>query len=238
MSNTRRGEPPGPDDAPRQSDRYVRHGGAHVAFPARAAGNPRRARVFRALRLLLPLVAVAIVVVSLFWSEIIPRDARIDVATQAPRDEEAGKPTESMASATYSGVDRLGRPFTLTAEHVYSPAEDGTILRLSRPTGQIVLTDGSQATLVAREGAYDRAGDKLDLGGDVTFRHGDLTARSASATIDLKASEASGDDPVDGVGSFGTIAGRGFRIRDDGNTVLVTGPARMVILPGAKPVLQ
>jgi len=56
--------------------------------------------------------------------------------------------------------------------------------------------------------------------------------------VDLKTSSASGDDPVEGSGSFGTVAGQGFRVGEDGNTVLVTGPARLLIVPGAKPMLK
>jgi len=237
VSDAGRAEPPSPGESHRPSYLDVRHGTGGIERPAGVQADPGRARLFRWLRILLPVTAVGVLVISLFWSQIIPRDSRIGVETQ-PQDEAAGRPGEAVVNATYSGVDRQGRPFSVTAVNVSSPEGQGNVLQLSRPSGEITLRDGSQATLAASDGVYDRAGDTLALRGDVTLRHGDLTARSPSAMVDLKTSSASGDDPVEGSGSFGTVAGQGFRVGEDGNTVLVTGPARLLIVPGAKPMLK
>ena len=75
----------------------------------------------------------------------------------------------------------------------------------------------------------------LELQGDVTLRRGaDLTVRTEQATIDLRASSASGDRPVGATSSQGTLSGTGFRVVAGGDTVFVNGPAQMQVVPSTE----
>lgn len=192
----------------------------------------RRRRLFRLLRIALPAGAAAIILLALFWPQLVGHNGRVDITV--PEAAEDQKQPEAVVNATYSGVDRAGRPFTIRAESVRNPPGEEHVLQLIRPDAQISLKDGAMLTIAAATGLYRRDGDSLDLQGDVTLRRvPDLTVRTEEATIHLGDSTASGEQPVKATSSQGTLSGTGFRVADSGDTVFVTGPARMQIVGGS-----
>jgi lipopolysaccharide export system protein LptC len=214
--------------------------------PVRAAGTREgsaihagaRRSFYRVLRILLPTIAVALVVLAVFWPQIFPTPGRlgIDVPTAVRTD---GAEDDAMIDATYSGVDKHGRPFSVSAQRVRSEPGLTDVLQLAAPGARIDMQDGTAVTVAAESGAYDRARQSLDLTGEVTFRRGpDVTVRTSRATIDLDTGTASGRQPVHGRASFGTVAGQGFDILDRGERVVVNGPATLIIQPGAEPRLR
>lgn len=197
-----------------------------------AARLARRRRLLRILRIALPAGAAAIILLALFWPQLVGHNGRVDITVpEAAQDQ---KQPEAVVNATYSGVDRAGRPFTIRAESVRNPPGEENVLQLTRPDAQISLTDGTVLTIAAATGLYRRDGDSLDLQGDVTLRRvPDLAVRTEEATIHLRDSTASGDQPVEATSPQGTVSGTGFRVADSGDTVFVTGPARMRIAGGS-----
>ena len=140
-----------------------------------------------------------------------------------------------MVGATYTGVDKKGRPFSIKADRISNVADAANMVSLVRPDGQIALEDGTSVTIVAERGTYDRDRNIVDLQGHVVARRGpDMTVETSQATIELDAGAANGTRAGDGAGSFGTIKGTGFRIVEQGATVFVTGPAEMLIYQGAE----
>lgn len=187
----------------------------------------------RALRLLLPLATLVLVTLAVFWPELNKPAGRFDVRV-APVEDGAGV-EEAMVGATYSGVDKKGRPFSIKADRISNVADAANMVKLVRPDGQMALEDGTQVTIVADRGTYDRDRRIIDLEGHVVARRSpDMTVETSRATIELDAGSAVGHEPVAGQASFGTIKGKGFRIVEQGANVLVTGPAEMLIYQGAE----
>lgn len=187
----------------------------------------RRRRLFRILRIGIPVGTALIVVVALFWPQLIGQRSRIDIAVP-PAATENEKQPEAVVNATYSGVDRAGRPFEIRAKSVLNPSGEPQTLQLTQPDAQIALKDGTLLTIAAATGFFRRDDNQLDLHGDVTLQRGpDLTVRTDEATIHLADSTASGNEAVNATSSQGTLSGTGFRIGDAGDTVFVTGPAHM-----------
>lgn len=198
----------------------------HPIDPADTAKAERR-RLFRLLRIGVPTGTVLIVVVALFWPQLIGQRSRIDIAVPPAAIENSTQP-EAVVNATYSGMDRAGRPFEIRARSVRNPPGEQQTLQLTQPDAQIALKDGTMLTIAAATGLFRRDGNQLDLQGDVTLRRGpDLTVRTDEATIHLADSTASGQEAVNATSAQGTLSGTGFRISDGGDTVFVTGPARM-----------
>jgi lipopolysaccharide export system protein LptC len=70
------------------------------------------------------------------------------------------------------------------------------------------------------------------LSGDVTLFHDTgLSFQTDSATIDLNARTAEGNDVVEGQNARGELVSQGFRVRNDGDTIEFTGKAYMKIYP-------
>jgi lipopolysaccharide export system protein LptC len=203
----------------------------------RPGGDVRR-RLFKFLRILFPSFVAVLVGVAIFYPEIFPTRGRapIDIAAV---DKDAGTEGKRMVDVTYSGIDKEGRPFSLSAKGVRSVPDNARVLLLTQPGAQLSLKDGSELEIGAEVGRYDRAADALDLEGQVTLRHGlDLTVRTTRARVELESGIAFGDQPVEGKASFGAITGEGFRIAERGETIFVEGPAHLLIESGAKPRLQ
>jgi lipopolysaccharide export system protein LptC len=76
----------------------------------------------------------------------------------------------------------------------------------------------------------------LDLTGDVTvFHDSGYEVRTDAAEVDLRAGSAQGDQPVSAQGPAGTLDAVGFTLMDRGDVVVFKGPARMVLVPTARP---
>ncbi|MFO1113564.1 MAG: LPS export ABC transporter periplasmic protein LptC [Rhodospirillales bacterium] len=227
-----------PDAPPAIANAHDLHDASRSSPPSAGDANAvrlERRRLFRILRIALPAGAAAIILLALFWPQLVGHNDRVDIAVpEAAQDQ---KQPEAVVNATYSGVDRAGRPFTIRAESVRNPPGEEHVLQLTRPDAQISLTDGTVLTIAAATGLYRRDGDSLDLQGDVTLkRPPDLTVTTEKATIHLREATASGEQPVGATSAQGTLSGTGFRIADSGDTVFVTGPARMQITGGGGPI--
>jgi len=89
--------------------------------------------------------------------------------------------------------------------------------------------------LTANDGVLDRDADIVTLNGDVTLFHDNgLSFQTDSATIHLKDKTAEGSDPVEGQNGDGELISQGFRVLDDGDTIVFTGKAYMKIYPKQK----
>ena len=189
------------------------------------------------LKFLLPATAIALVALVVLWSHLRPSVDRFRLGSAVLREFEDDE--HAMIHARYVGVDRKGRPFSITSETVSYIDPDGTKMQLETPEADITLTDGAWVALTADSGLYDRNGGSLELTGAVNMFHDDgYQFRTTEAIIDLEAGTASGSKPVEAQGPFGQISAEGFKVTDEGRTVLFEGQAKMRVYPGAMPAAQ
>ena len=148
---------------------------------------------------------------------------------------EATGDTLSMINARYFGTDDKGQPFSVKAASVRERPGPDKAIDLTAPQAELTMKDGTKMTLSATSGVYDRTGEVLDLAGQVDMTQSRGTEMHSTAVrILLKDNIATGDQPVTGKGSFGEIAGAGFKARQNDGVVIFTGPARLVLVPRAK----
>ncbi len=219
--------------------------GARVSAPAPARrhlppSRPRRAprpgqlarrRVLVGLaKRLLPVLALGLLAVVVFWPEIEGNDERSRVSFRRvpqPRAESL-----RVLSPRYQDVDELSRPYTVTARAAQQLGAE-QVLDLEAPRADMVLTDGGWVHVSADSGRYDRPRHHLDLAGDVTIHHDNgMTLRTAEAAVEVEAGAASGNAPVAAQGPFGTLESEGFRLKERGAVVVFTGRAHAVLEGG------
>lgn len=193
------------------------------------APNARSFRLhIKLLKVVLPIVALALVLVVVVWPQIRPNMDRLQM-TSLPT-AEPGSDSESAINARYQGEDQQGQPFSIVADTIKDVDSEGSRMQLAQPRAEITLKDGEVWTLAADSGLYDRAQKLLDLGGTVTLAsESGYRFRTTQAHIDLNTNIASGSAPVQGNGPFGKLAAQGFRITDQGQTVFFNGQAKMVV---------
>lgn len=182
------------------------------------------------LKILLPALAVALILLVVVWPELSRdgRDFRVRVSDISLDQTDS----LTMLNARFEGVDDKDRSFTLTADEATQTTDDENLIRLELPKGDITLEDGTWMAVTARTGRYRRDTQMLDLNGEVTLFHDrGFELRTQAAQVDLEAGVARGSENVEGHGPFGNLEAEGFEVLDRGARVLFTGRSRAVLYP-------
>ncbi|MEQ8604979.1 MAG: LPS export ABC transporter periplasmic protein LptC [Marivibrio sp.] len=205
--------------------------GARIPLGRRATRlNPVYGRLVGWLKVLLPTVAVALVLLVAAWPLIVEQEARFADALSGA-DRRAAENLE-VRNARYTGIEEDGQPFTVTAESMHQESVDATVVELVGPKADILLANGAWVAVTAANGTLNRAAQVLELTDDVNVFH-DLgyEFRTQQAILDLVGGSAFGGLPVEGQGPFGYIEGEGFRVEGRGDRIKLTGKSKVVIYP-------
>lgn len=198
-----------------------------------AAIARRRLAVTLAKRAL-PLAAFAALALVVLWPQITGMEESLRVAYRKPS---ITTPTGAarVVEPRFQGTDERGRPYTLSADSALQEAGSDRI-RLAQPRGDVTLEDGAWVMLQADAGVFHRDVRVLDLTGNVALFHDSgYEVRTDSAAVDLNAGSSHGDEPVSAQGPAGTLDAVGFSLTDRGDVIVFKGPARMVLVPEARP---
>lgn len=208
---------------------------APVAPPVRRARQrqPRasvgfHSRLVGFLKLILPLVAGALVLLVAAWPHLHQPQDKFKIGVSNINIEEAA--TVKMIKPRFTGIDAANRPFVLTAEDAVQQATDSNVVELSLPKGDVTLTNGSWVALTGETGQYYKDLQILDLAGQVSMFHdAGYEFRTSTARFEVQTGTAQGNDHIDGQGPFGSISADGFRLVDKGAIVHFLGKSRLII---------
>jgi len=180
------------------------------------------------LKRVLPAVGLGLLLLVAVWPRLAP--LFYDVRFALPRIDRRDAWELRMINPRYAGIDRLNRPYVLTAAAGRQMPERNDLMSLDHPHGQLVLRGGAKVALRAAAGVYQSQSRLLDLFGDVILTHENGTRFvTQAAHLDLAAETAGGQDPVTGSGPSGDITAQGFRIVDKGDTVVFTGRSHLLL---------
>jgi lipopolysaccharide export system protein LptC len=196
--------------------------------------NPAYSKIVRWLRLVLPLVAVAIVVMLFTWTLL---DESTQIA-EKPKGKGMDQAENELVAAKFESRDSNGNPFTLTAARALQgqpkEGQDEKIIYLEKPSGEMLLEQGRTITLSAVQGEYDQGRQALRLEGGVRLSTGDgYEVDTDKVLVNIKDSRADSSAPVTGHGPAGTIEALGFSADNEQGRLILKGPARLVIKPEA-----
>ncbi|WP_458096371.1 LPS export ABC transporter periplasmic protein LptC [Roseomonas sp. WA12] len=190
----------------------------------------RRRVMVRFLKYLLPVGALALLSAIVLWPEFEREGENARLSFR--RMSRVAPDSVRVVDPRYQGVDEQGRPFNVTA---FTASQQGStnVVDLDAPRGDLMLSGGGWMLAESRTGRFDRTANILDMRGDVTIWQDDGTLiETQEARVDVKGGNAEGDRPIAAQGSFGTVTGEGFRLRDRGAVVVFTGNARAVLEGG------
>ncbi len=182
------------------------------------------------MKLLLPVMALALAVVMVAWPQLKSRDGgfRLGFLSINPYDAENLR----MDNARFTGLDKKTLPYTLTAEVAIQDGPGADIIRLQRPKADITLKDGTWLALTADNGIHRQKKQTLELTGVVNMFHDSgHSFTTTHAEIDLVRGTAVGNQPVTGQGPIGTLTSQGFRFIREGSIIQFTGKAKLVFYP-------
>ncbi len=210
---------------------------AAVAAGAGAGRRPARpntgySRFVNLMKFILPAVAAGLLLLIVAWPRLQAGFDRLRLSFTRLDLSEARD--LRMVNARFAGVDKLHRPYVLTADVARQMPDRNDLMALEGPKGDITLQSGAWLALTAFTGVYLSQGQLLDLFGDVKMFHDrgyELTTDTAH--VDMAAGTAEGNDAVQGQGVFGDVTSQGFRLLDHGQTIIFTGKAKLHLAPRA-----
>jgi len=190
-------------------------------------------RMVGVLKYGLPVMGLAIVGLIALWPELHGTQIDISGAGQRPTVGATGE----IQDPRYSGVDEAARPYTVWATLAKQIQDE--VFDLTRPKGEMKLPSGLVLNLDALTGKLDRRAKSVHLTGDVTLRRSDGTTMvTEAADINLADKSAHGGMPVTAEGPFGTLSAGGFKVEQQGDVIIFTGPAKLLLKPGADKAFQ
>lgn len=190
-----------------------------------APGATQRSRHVVLLKYLLFTLSAAMIATLIIWPQFTERtDGKaLDFA-----DISRTSQSSTMTNARFvSGGDRS---VNVTANRVVQDAEFPSIVHLTEVAGDTTTDGGTWVHLSANKGLYDRDTQRLSLNGDVAlFTDEGNEIHSQHAVINLDRGEIDGGGPVSGHGPYGRFRANRFLIRDEGNTLLLSGSVKLTI---------
>lgn len=193
------------------------------------AYSARYSRVVRSLRLILPLVSVAIIAIVFVWSDM--DDERI---APVPQDHSSRRTIgkNELLEPRFESRDDKQQPFTITAARAIQgdSAETEGLLVLDRPVADILLENNSWVAIRADRGAYQEDQQRLLLNGNVAMFH-DLgyQFQTAQLHVDLANNHAWSHMEVYGQGPAGNIRAKGVDADGEKNRLVFSGPAKLIL---------
>ena len=189
-------------------------------------------RFVHLMKYALPVVAGVVLLLVVVWPELKSQPEKFPIAISNLKVETAGG--QRVINARFTGVDSENRPFSVTADAVVQDGPDTRGVRLSKPKADVTLAGDSWVAVSAPTGTFWRSKEVLLLTGGVDLFHDEgYEFQTAEARIDFRNGTASGDQPVRGQGSFGTVNAQGFRIVESGDTIVFQGTSRLKIFRSA-----
>jgi lipopolysaccharide export system protein LptC len=189
----------------------------------------RYSRFVAWMKLALPAAAVALLLLVAVWPRI---QSAVERLHKLPRIDLSQARDLRMVNLHYSGTDRHNRPFTVTADAARQRPEVDDLVELEGPKADLTTESDSWLALTAYSGIYRPQSQLLDLFGSVElFQDKGNEFKTDSAHVDMAKGTASGDDPIEGHGPFGTIEAEGFRVENQGEIIIFTGNTRLVLEP-------
>lgn len=201
---------------------------ARAAAPPRWSGRNGYSNFVALMKVTLPVVAIMLVGVIVFWNRIVPNPRLLapDVSSLSADFAE----NLAMINPRFDGIDNAGRPYHLTASEAQQLDSNANEVTLIQPSGDVTLGDGTWLSLSADQGQYLRKEELLHLVGNVSFFHDQgFEMQSPSALVDFRASRASGDQGVTGQGPAGTLEAEGFDFQNEGVDIFFNGKSHLTI---------
>ena len=219
-----------------QANQTLHGSSRHLLEPKGAAGvrtlhgRPGYYALVGVLKVVLPVVAVAMFLLVVFWPQFQTEISGVTLKASDVSISQTGSMT--LFDPHFEGVDSNGQPFNLTAEQASRSPGNSDVIILDLPKGDITMDSGAWIALDARTGRYNQVARTLDLYGDVTLFHDrGFEIKTESARIDLAAGTARGRETVAGQGPEGELVAQGFKVLDKGERIIFTGRSRMLIYP-------
>lgn len=193
----------------------------------------RYSRFVAAMKIVLPLGAVVLFVVVLFYSGAFDRKDDLDIAFREI-DRQPGD--LRMVSPRVAGMTSDGNPYLVTADNATQDITRPSFVRFENIHADVKLNEEQDwMSLTARSGLYNSELQTLDLEQQIDiFTTWGYEMHGQSATIDFERGELRSETGVEGHGPLGTLTADRMKAERATQVLRFDGNVRMLILPGQR----
>lgn len=196
----------------------------------RIRSTRRYSQMVRSMRLVLPVVIFAIVVVLVIWTQ---DDAAITAVSPA-QTEGKNLTRNELVKPKFQALDDQNQPYSITADHALQNKEDASKIMLTAPQAHIDLKSGRTVNLTAQTGEYDQKSGRLKLNGAVKLTQDEgYELETPQADIDLTRKTVVSHETVTGSGPKGDISAQGLEADSTQGQIIFKGPAKLILRSAA-----
>lgn len=189
--------------------------------------NLSYSKLIRRMRLILPLIALAIIAILFTWPNF-DRDAIQNEADIPLQERRIGK--NELLRPQFETTDKKRQPFSIYADRAIQGESNENLVILENPLASITLNSGSEITAEASQGAYEQDTQRLLLQGDVSIRHDmGYVLSTEQMHIDIDKEDVWSELDVFVEGPEGQIEAKGLKLLGQDRKMIFLGPAKMTL---------
>lgn len=213
-------QPPGQELRAGNLDRFIHERNTIVMH------NPGWSRFVRRMRLLLPLIALAIFAIVFVWSDV--EKNKIVPVKDLAHVPSVGK--NELVNPRFESTDSENQPYTITATRAVQNKEDENLVMLEKPVGDMKMKSGESVGLEADRGSFRQNNKMLLLRGNVRLtQNKGYELKMEELDVDLTKNTAFSNTNVTGQGPEGTLSARGLEGSATSGTLVFKGPAKLIL---------
>lgn len=186
-------------------------------------------RFVKYMRYILPLLAVALIVVVVTWPEMDDKIVVVQKEDIIPSSQTTIGENE-LLNPRFETTDAQNQPVNVTATRALQNQENPNLVKLEKPTANLKTKEGASVNIEAIGGTYEQETEKLFLQNDVKIKHEsgyELTGEELR--VDMKTQEAFSDKDVTIDGPDATIQAKGLEGNMGDGVLIFKGPATLTI---------
>ena len=187
-------------------------------------------RFVSALRFMLMSLALAMFILLLAWPQLIKRMDLISSALKHPVETSNLKTSVDMTKVQFFSEDEKGQPFTISSSQITEVDPESKLVLLENLNGEMTLSSGVKLFASSPEALFDQNSQivhfkqLLNVVSDNGYK-----AQTSDVVVDYKNRLAYTSNALTVRGDKMDLDSSGFSMRQSGEEVDLTGPARMVL---------
>jgi len=191
--------------------------------------NRSYTRFIKAMRYVLPLIAVALLVVVITWSEIDNKIVAVPKEDLIPTSEAIIGQTE-LTNPRFESVDEFNQPILIVAEKALQNQSNHDVINLTKPIADFKTEKGNAMHIEANEGTLEQEEEKLFLQSNVKIKHDDgYTLEGEELRVNMKTKQAFSDKNVRITSEKGVITAEGLDGNMETGILIFKGPAKITL---------
>jgi len=191
--------------------------------------NRNYSRFIKAMRYILPLIALGLLAVVATWSDMDNQIIAVPKEELIPLTETVIGQTE-LTNPRFESVDEFNQPITVIAEQALQSQTNPDLIDLQNPVADFKTEKGNAMHIEANSGTLEQEEEKLFLQQNVIIKHDEgYTLEAEELRMNMKTKQAFSDKEVRITSKKGVINAKGLDGNMETGILIFKGPAKLTL---------